>query len=533
MIYLDNFKDSGSRLMILNSSGVVVMEVIESGLNGKNIKKFNMCQFHKRVRNNLYLCAVTFIFILAAGTKTHGEIKLPSIFGNNMVLQQQAEVKLWGKATAQKTVTVTTSWNNRKYNGKSGSDGTWSLKIATPQAGGPYQITVSDGNRLVLDNVMIGEVWFCSGQSNMGMALKGGLNMPVFNSNAYIASSVNKSIRLFTVGRKTSLEPLSELQGVWKECEPETASGFSAVAYFFGEMLQRTLKVPVGLINSSWGGTTIEAWMGENGIRKFDFVTFPEKTETEKLNEKWPKNPSILFNGMVNPIKEFSIRGVIWYQGEDNVRRPGQYMKLMQGLVENWREKWGIGNFPFYYVQIAPFEYGPNNYGPDINSAFLREAQLKASSTIINSGMVCLLDAGEKDNIHPGNKKVVGERLAYLALSETYGMKGIQFSGPVLEEMVIEGRLVNLTFDHAENGLTSFGKELENFEVAGKNKLFYPAKAFITREGITLFSEMVAEPVAVRYAFLDTAFASLFNKRGLPASSFRTDDWPVLYDLKE
>ncbi|HBL76762.1 MAG: 9-O-acetylesterase [Bacteroidetes bacterium GWF2_42_66] len=465
------------------------------------------------------------LFLTVLSFSASGEIKLPFLFGDNMVLQQQAQVKLWGKATPQKTIAVTTSWNNKKYIGKSGSDGSWSIKIATPQAGGPYQIIISDSKRLVLDNVLIGEVWFCSGQSNMGMTLKGGLNSPVFNSNASIANSANKSIRLFTVGRKTSLEPVSELQGIWKECEPGTTSGFSAVAYFFGEMLQRTLKVPVGLINSSWGGTTIEAWMGENGIKKFDFVTFPNKTETEKLNEKWPKTPSILFNGMVNPMKGFSIRGVIWYQGEDNVRRPEQYMKLMQGLVENWREEWAIGNFPFYYVQIAPFEYGPNNYGPNINSAFLREAQLKASSTINNSGMVCLLDAGEKDNIHPGNKKVVGERLAYLSLSGTYGMKGIQFSGPVLKEMVIEGRLVNLTFDHAENGLTSFGKELENFEVAGKNKQFYPAKAFITKEGVTLFSELVAEPVAVRYAFKNFVTGDLYNTEGLPASSFRTDTW--------
>jgi sialate O-acetylesterase len=484
-----------------------------------------MYQYQLKAKSNWALCAVTFIFILSAGIKTHAEITMPSFFGDNMVLQQQTEVKLWGKATPQKTVTVTTSWNNRKYIGKSGDDGTWGLKISTPQAGGPYQIVISDGKKLVFDNVLIGEVWFCSGQSNMGLTLKGGYNMPVFNSNVSIANSANKSIRLFTVGRKTSLQPVSELQGIWKECEPGTASGFSAVAYFFGEMLQRTLKVPVGLINSSWGGTTIEAWMGEKGIRKFDFVINPEKTEAEKLNEKYPKTPSILFNGMVNPLKGFSIRGVIWYQGEDNVRRPGQYMELMQGLVENWREEWGIGNFPFYYVQIAPFEYGPNNYGPDINSAFLREAQLKASSTILNSGMVCLLDAGEKDNIHPGNKKVVGERLAYLALSETYGMKGIQFSGPVLKEMVVEGRLVNLTFDYAENGLTSFGKELENFEVAGNNKLFYPAKAFITREGVTLFSERVPEPVAVRYAFKNFVTGDLFNTAGLPASSFRTDDW--------
>lgn len=465
------------------------------------------------------------LFLTVLSFSASGEIKLPFLFTDNMVLQQQAEVKLWGKATPQKTITVTTSWNNKKYIGKSGSDGSWSIKIATPQAGGPYQVTVSDGERLVLDNVLIGEVWFCSGQSNMGMALKGGLNMPVFNSNASIANSANKSIRLFTVGRKTSLEPVSELQGIWKECEPGTASGFSAVAYFFGEMLQRTLKVPVGLINSSWGGTTIEAWMGENGTRKFDFITFPNKTETEKLNEKWPKTPSILFNGMVNPIKGFSIRGVIWYQGEDNVRRPEQYIKLMPGLVENWREEWGIGNFPFYYVQIAPFEYGSNNYGPNINSAFLREAQLKASSTIINSGMVCLLDAGEKDNIHPGNKKVVGERLAYLALSKTYGIKGIQFSGPVLKEMAIDGRLVNLTFDHAENGLTSFDKELENFEVAGENRQFYPAKASITRQGITLFSASVEKPVAVRYAFKNFVTGDLYNTEGLPASSFRTDEW--------
>jgi sialate O-acetylesterase len=449
------------------------------------------------------------------------EVKLPPIFGDNMVLQQLTDAAIWGKSTPDKTVRITTSWDNKNYAILSDNNGSWKIKVKTPSAGGPFEITISDGKTLTLKNVLIGEVWVCSGQSNMGMTMKGGLNSPTIGSTEAIATSFNKSIRYFAVGRNTSLEPLTEISGKWNECISDNVASFSAVAFFFGQIIQKVLNVPVGLISSSWGGTSIEAWMGENGIKKFDFVTLPVKDQQKNLPfQPYPKTPTILFNAMIHPIVGYAIRGALWYQGEDNVRKPDQYLKLMPGLIENWRDEWGIGEFPFYYVQIAPFDYGTG-----INSAFLREAQLKASLVLPNTGMACLMDIGEKDNIHPGNKKVVGQRLSYLALAKTYGKGGFEYSGPVLKEMSVEGSIVKLTFEHAKNGLTSFGKELINFTISGENKRFYPAKAFITNTGISIFSPSVDKPVAVRYAFENFAIGDLYNTEGLPASSFRTDDW--------
>lgn len=468
----------------------------------------------------IFFCGrVTFLLMIICGYAS-GEIRLPAIFGDNMVLQQQTDVRLWGKATPGKKVKVTTSWDNNGYSTVSDKNGNWKVKVSTPVAGGPYQVIFSDGKRLVLNNVLIGEVWLCSGQSNMGMSLKGGINNPVLNSNEVIATSANESIRLYTVKRNTGFDPVDDLEGSWATCGPDRVAGFSACAYFFAKALRETLKVPVGLINSSWGGTAIEAWMGASEIKKFDFITLPDKSETERLNEKWPKTPTILFNTMIYPLSDFVIKGVLWYQGEDNVRKPEQYERLLPGLINNWREAWALGDFPFYFAQLTPYDYGQH-----VNSAFFREVQEKVSVRLSNVGMVCLLDAGDEFNIHPANKKVVGSRFAWLALSRTYGIKSIESSGPVLKEMVIEGRMVNLIFDHAEKGLTSFGKDLKNFEVAGRNRKFYSAKAFITRQGVTLFSEFVNEPVAVRYAFKNFVTGDLYNTAGIPASSFRTDEW--------
>lgn len=447
------------------------------------------------------------------------EIKMPAIFGDNMVLQQQTNAAIWGNASAGATVTVKTSWNGKSYTVKAGADGKWKTKVQTPAAGGPYTITISDGKPLVIRNVMIGEVWVCSGQSNMEMPMKGYRNQPVTGSNEYIATSSNEQIRLITVPRLASMSPLDDFNGSWKLCEPENVAEFSATAYFFGLMLNKTLKVPVGLICTSWGGTRIEPWMSEDGLKDFDWVKLPDKSSVpEKLSQQ---TPTVLFNAMINPIAGYGIRGAIWYQGEANRNEPVQYRKLMPGLALNWRNVWGVGDFPMYYVQIAPYDNGPTG----LNSAFLREAQLKASTAIPNFGMACIMDTGEKDCIHPANKKAAGDRLAYQALVKTYGKKGFACDGPVLKDMRTEGNMVFLTFDNAPNGLTSFGKELSCFEVAGANKRFYPAKAFITNAGITLFSPSVPQPVAVRYAFRDFIVGDLFNTEGIPASSFRTDEW--------
>jgi sialate O-acetylesterase len=469
----------------------------------------------KRIFSSLMTVLVV---LLISSNTLFGEVKLPAIFGDNMVLQQKTDAAIWGTAERNGTVRITTSWNKKNYSVRVDNNGKWKVKVSTPSAGGPFEITVNDGKTIKLKNVMIGEVWVCSGQSNMEMPMKGYFNEPVTGSNDAIAESSNPAIRMFTVTKAASLQPIDDFTGSWQNCEPEIVREFSATAYFFGLYLNNVLKVPVGLINSSWGGTRIEPWISENGFKQFNFVTLPDKNQQGTLS---PQTPTVLFNAMINPMVGYGIKGAIWYQGESNRNEADKYALLLPGLVENWRSVWGIGDFSFYYIQIAPFDYGPVG----LNSAYLREAQLKASTAIPNIGMACIMDLGEQYVIHPADKKTGSERLAYLALVNTYGKSGFAASGPVLKEMTIEGQVVKLSFNNAENGLTSHGKELSCFEVAGANKRFYPAKAFITRKGITLICPYVSEPVAVRYAFRDFIVGDLFNTEGLPASSFRTDDW--------
>jgi sialate O-acetylesterase len=461
------------------------------------------------MKNLITYLGTLLVFLLISADIAEAQVTLPSVFSDNMVLQQQTKAAFWGKANPGSSVNIKTSWNGRSYSTKADREGNWKTAVSTPSAGGPYSVTISAGKSIKLKNVMIGEVWVCSGQSNMVMAMNG----------YYIATSSNDQIRLITIPKAASLTPLENFDGSWKLSEPENVVEFSATAYFFGLMLNKVLKVPVGLICTAWGGTRIEPWIDEESCKKFDFVTLPDKTQVpEKLSQQ---TPTVLFNAMINPVAGYGIRGAIWYQGESNRNEPLQYQQLLPGLADSWRSAWATGEFPFYYVQIAPFNYGPVG----LNSAFLREAQLKAASAGRNMGMACIMDTGEEFIIHPANKKAAGDRLAYQALVKTYGIKGIACDGPVLKEMKIEGNEVMLTFDNAPNGIMSIGKELYCFEVAGANKRFYPAKAFITNNGITLFSPSVAEPVAVRYAFKDFIIGDLFSIEGMPASSFRTDDW--------
>ncbi len=463
-----------------------------------------------------FILFITFVFV---GT-INAEVKLPAIFGNGMVLQQNTDAAIWGTADKNNKVEIITSWNDKSYTANTDANGKWKIKVTTPEAGGPYSISISDGNTLKLENILIGEVWVCSGQSNMQMIMKGYFNQPVLGSNEAIATSTNQSIRLMTIERDKSLEQLNDFTGEWMECNPGSVGDFSATAYYFGRMLQKALNVPVGLICSAWGGTRIEPWISENGFKEFDWVNLPDKASKADFNQQ---TPTVLYNAMISPMVGYAIKGAIWYQGESNRNEPKKYEKLMPGLIENWRTEWGIGDFSFFYCQIAPYNYGTNG----LNSAFLREAQYNASMALPNMGMACLMDVGEKSCIHPANKEAAGERLAYLALAKTYGMKGFEFSGPKFDDMTVEGSVVKLKFRHAKNGLSTFGKELANFKIAGENKRFVPATAIITREGITLSSPAVTKPVAVRYAFEDFVIGELFNVEGLPASSFRTDDWEI------
>jgi sialate O-acetylesterase len=465
-------------------------------------------------------------FLLVCFLPALAAVQLPSLFTDNMVLQRNSDVAVWGWAQAGKTVTITSSWNKKKYSIVADVNGKWKLKIATPDAGGPYQLRFQEGNTITLNNVLIGEVWVCSGQSNMEMPMKGFRGQPIIGSNDAILRSKNARIRLYTVPRSGQTSPQDNSKpSAWKEADIESVGNFSATAYYFGKLLHELLDVPIGLINISYGGSWAEAWMNESSLKAFPEIVIPAKNDSLKVPNR---TATALFNGMLNPVVGYGIRGVTWYQGESNYDRPDQYETLFPAMVSLWRSLWDAGDFPFYYAQIAPYDYAqlpPYRSGGKYNSAFLRDAQRKSASKIANSGMAVLLDAGEKDNIHPANKKAAGERLAYLALAKTYGIKGFGFESPAYDSLVVSGNIAEVRFKSAPNGLTSYGKELLLFQVAGKDKVFYPAKAIIQRNSVLVSSPQVKEPVAVRYAFSDFVVGELFGTDGLPVSSFRTDNW--------
>ncbi|HXI01148.1 MAG TPA: sialate O-acetylesterase [Sphingobacteriaceae bacterium] len=443
-------------------------------------------------------------------------ITLPALIGNNMVLQQQSQAPLWGKAKASSAVNIITSWNKRSYLTNADKDGNWRLKINTPIAGGPYQITISDGEKITLKNILIGEVWVCSGQSNMGMALRGN-SSPVLYSNEIIFNADNPDLRLFKVGMATSLTPMSDCKGQWDESTSVTAREFSALAFQFGQMLQKKLKVPIGLIQSEVGGTMIETWMSATSLKAFPQVKIPINLDTIKAPHK---EPTTLFNGKIAPLINYGIKGVLWFQGESNRHEPELYAKLFPVMVADWRRQWNQGDFPFYYVQIAPF----GSTDKTRSGVLLREAQLKAADIIPNSGMASAMDVGIENDIHFFDKTKPAQRLAYLALAKTYGIKGIAYSGPVYRSMKVDGSKAILSFEFA-GYLTSYRKTLTLFEIAGADRKFYPAKAEINNAQVIVQSELVQNPVAVRYAWREWVVGELYNNDNLPASSFRTDNW--------
>lgn len=458
------------------------------------------------------------IYLVCISLSDASELKLPSLLGSNMVLQQQSKTALWGWAKAGDPVTVHASWIKKPTKTTTDSNGKWKLFIQTPVAGGPYQIKISSDTTYNLKNIMIGEVWVCSGQSNMQMPFHGYNSQPVLMSNDYISHGNNNDIRLFTVKKELSIIPSDNCQGSWSVSNPHDVGKFSAVAYIFGNYLQEVLNVPVGLIHVSWGGTPIESWTDESTIKsEFNEI---DLSLLDRPDEVKASTPTVLFNGMIHPILNYTIRGVIWYQGEANRNRPDQYSKLFPAMIGNWRARWNQGEFPFYFVQIAPYKYDTL-----VNSAFLREAQLKTLNTTPGTGMAVTMDIGEKESIHPSEKVLVGKRLAYNALAKTYGMTELPYSGPVLKEMIVEGNKATLKFDFSEFGLTSFNKPIEGFTIAGADRSFFPAKVTIKGKDLIVISDQVTSPVAVRYCWGNYAVGTLFNTAGLPASSFRTDSW--------
>lgn len=618
-------------------------------------------------------------------------IKLPALIGDSMVLQQKASDPIWGWADPGTPITVRGSWpGSVAAKATADASGKWEVRVKTPAAGGPYTLSITGKETIVLHNILIGEVWVCSGQSNMEMPVSGWPGAPLLHSAEEIQDAKYPRIRLFTVKKDIALSPLEDCSGEWAACSPSTVGSFSATAFFFGRELYRKLGVPIGLIHTSWGGTVAEAWTSEPALRKLgDFnaqldkidsvsphlaemeAAYRQQTETwnaesgkvnpdyekssyddgswktmsvpsnwesegypdldgvvwfrrqiaipaswegkklvlelgpiddeditffngEKIGgyEKegywaqerryeipaslvkagtvslavrvtdiagnggidgkteqlkifpaddstaaiplagdWkyhielvkpvqsytnnPNTPTVLYNGMIAPVIPFGIRGAIWYQGESNVGRAAQYARLFPAMITDWRQRWKEGDFPFYFVQIAPYPYG----GDLTKGAALRDAQRLSLSTP-NTGMAVTLDIGNVQNIHPANKQEVGRRLSLWALARTYGKKDIVYSGPLFDELKIDGSKAIVSFRYAGGGLVAKGGDLKWFEIAGADGKFVAANAVISGSQVIVSSPDVPHPTAVRYAWKDTAEPHLCNKAGLPASSF-------------
>ena len=442
-------------------------------------------------------------------------VRLPNIIGSHMVLQQKSNVKIWGWAAPAEKVTIKTNWDNNTYEASTSNGAQWTTTIKTPSAGGPYQITIIASNTIVLEDVLIGEVWVCGGQSNMEWS--GDQNLKESLDEA--PNATNKSIRFFYVAKSTSNFPQDNLEGKWMVCSPEEMKHFSAIGYFFGKNLNQSLNSPIGLINSNWGGTPAETWTPEYVINNVAIV----KKGADSLGEVawWPHKTAKAYNAMIYPLTNFAIAGVIWYQGESNTSTHYAYEKLFTGMIDAWRHHWNQ-NFPFYFVQIAPFTYGNNNIG-----ALLREAQTKAANHQA-TGMVVITDLiPDTTNIHPTRKIEVAKRLSDLALNKTYGFTTIACQSPTYQSHSIDKDKISIQFNNANSGLVSKGEVSTFFEIANEDKIFYPAQAKIIGNTVVVFNKNIKNPIAVRYAFNNTAMPNLFNKEGLPVNLFRTDDWKV------
>lgn len=472
--------------------------------------------------------ALPLLFAVLLSATLKAEIKLPTLLCDNMVLQQNTIVKIWGDAKPDSKVIVTPSWSNKTYSTQSDSDGHWQVQLPTGAAGGPYTLTISDGAVLVLRDVLLGEVWICSGQSNMAMPMRGYYGQHVAGSTNVIAkASLNQNIRIFNVEEVLADAPQSSCGGLWLKSSPETVSEFSATAYYFGLSLRQHMPdVPIGLLCSSYGGSTIEAWIGRGEL---EALTGIDKTITYGY-EPAHKRASVLYNGMIAPIINYAARGFIWYQGEANTENHFDYAKLMECMVAQWRAEWTSKDMPFYFVQLAQWSYGDNN---GIELPLTVEAQLHAQQLIPNSAIAPTTDLGDMYTIHPPHKDVVGYRLALLALSKTYGMTGVPCEGPRFRsakvvdregsEYVSSGKKVVVDFDGIPFGLMFFN-QIYGFEIAAQDRVFVPAMAHLTKERdqIELYANQVKEPRYIRYAFRNYIETNLYNTAALPAMPFRT-----------
>lgn len=492
------------------------------------------------------------IIIMLISLLSRADIKLPSVFGDYMILQQNTSARMWGVADANEPIKVITSWG-KELDLKADGNGKWLVEIPTPAGSHtPQQIILKGKNEVYLRNILIGEVWLCSGQSNMGWTVKK-------SNNAYeeIKKANLPSIRFFHIPNTMAWEPQRDVNARWQVCTPETVASKSAVAYFFGRELLEKLDVPIGLIISAWGGSGAQAWIdketaGKEGHK--DIVDWYDKQE-QKLRDyrfKWIKAtaewrakqkdaanldwasrprrnlpgdnhiPFALYNGMINPIKTYSLKGALWYQGESNVSRANQYRTLFPAMIKSWRNVWNQGDFPFYYVQLAPYHY--NDY-EGIKSAELRDAQLKTLDIVKNTGMVVITDIGDINDIHPRKKQDVGKRLALLALHNDYKKLNGEFSSAFYKSHRLDGSKVVISLDHAKE-LKVRGNEIVGFTISGKDQVFVKARAKIANGNqLEVWSKEIKRPVAVRFGWSNALVTNLFNEANLPVSPFKTDNW--------
>jgi sialate O-acetylesterase len=506
-------------------------------------------------------CVICFASCVFFAPAARADVKPSALFSDHMVLQSGMPVPIWGTADPGEKITV--QFAKQKKSITAAPDGKWIIRLAKLKPGGPFEMTISGKNSITVKDILVGEVWLASGQSNMAFTVSKQHNSyaGLLNEDQEIAAANYPQIRMFTGKTNKSYQPQQDIAGEWLVCSPATVGDFSAVAYLFARDLQKALNEPVGILTEAYGASTAESWIRRETIAadpplksmldKFDALeSFYRQNPTATTDQAPPApqtlnarpgkpgplrdpvqdqhEPTVLFNGMINPVIPYAIRGAIWYQGESIVGGKGGvnlYPHVMQTLVTDWRALWGEGNFPFYVVQLAALKNVSNN-------PVVRESQ-SAILSLPNTGMAVTIDIGDPDNVHPKNKEPLGDRLTRIALANTYGRK-IEYSGPVYESMKIEGNAIRLKFSHVDGGLVAKDGPLKWFQIAGADQNFVDAGAAIDGDTIVVRSAQVPAPVAVRYAWADyPEGCNLYNSAGLPAAPFRTDQWDALTKIAE
>ncbi len=466
------------------------------------------------IKSVLLLCAAMML-----SSSAFALVKPNGLFTDDAVLQRNIAVPVWGSAANGESVTV--KFQDQEVSTVT-KGGEWLVWLKPLKTGGPFEMTISGENTINLHNILVGEVWICSGQSNMEFRL----NLDA-NAKKAIAGSTDPDLRLYTVPNVVSDVPLNDVNSSWQKCNPATSADFSAVGYYFGSSLRKSLGVPVGLINTSWGGSPAEAWMSRLTLKNNPVTNFVDELKGIKHVHY---HPSVLYNAMISPLQPYAIAGAIWYQGETNANHGYRYRYVLDGMIQNWRTGWKQGDFPFLIVQLAPFT-AIDTQPVESPWAETRESQLYVSQHTSKAGMAVITDVGDPNDIHPRQKQPVGERLAIAARGIAYGEQ-IVYSGPVYKSMKVDVDRAILSFDSVGGGLVCKGKALTGFTIAGADRKLYNANAQIVGDTVVVSSPDVKAPVAVRFGWSNCPVVNLWNRADLPASPFRTDDFPTITPWK-